>query len=190
MYFIPQNSKWYSWAVHTGPLYRYIFTIFMIGAFLVGWRYGMYAWADSVITGERVAVNQLQQQLMQLTQAERVTNELSTVLPKLRKRVKDYVASNTDEWQQKQFDHMITEVQKAGVQINSYNDEREKKKPWGFYRAGQVSLLGKFDQMSRFFLALKQSPYMIQCNRIHINRIDGDTFSASCGLKFMTATFA
>ncbi len=188
MYFIPQKNKWYSWAVHTRPLYRYGVTCGTVVLLLIGWRYGVYAWLDSAYLQQQAAIAQLQQQMMQLTQAQRVSNELTNTLPMLRKRLQEYIPPNKDEWQQQQFNYVMNEAQKAGIQITSYSDEKEKKKSWGFYRYIQLGLFGKLDQISRFLASLKQSPYMIQCSQIQSSRTEGDTFSASCGLKFMTAS--
>ncbi len=187
MYFIPQKNKWYSWAVHTRPLYRYFLTASMAAVLLIGWRYGLYAWLDSSILYEQAAIVQLQQKLTQIGYVQRGMDDLSQSLPVMRKKIQDQAPANIDEWHQKQFSFIIDEAQKAGVQITSYNDEKEKKKSCALCRYIQLDLIGKFEQISRFLTALKQSPHMISCKRISSSRTDGDMFTASCGLQFLAA---
>ncbi len=187
MYFIPQKNKWYSTVVHMSPLYRYGATCLMIVLLLFGWRYGLYAWLDSSIGCERMQIAQLQQQLMQLTQAERANAELNNIVPVLKKQLHAYHQADPEQWQQQQFTYVMNESQKAGLQVTSYTDEKEKKKPWGLYRSVQVGLRGSFERINTFLNALKQSPYMIQCNQIQGTKADGDQFAVSCGLKLMTA---
>ena len=128
MYFMPRTNRWYSWAVHTKAIYRYgiVFVFWMI--LIVGWRYGIYAWFDAAIASERAAISQLQKQAIQLTQAERLSRELQDTLPMLRKQMQNYCPSRVSAWQQQQFNCVMDEAQKAGVQISSYTDEKEKKK--------------------------------------------------------------
>jgi hypothetical protein len=157
----------------------------MLAILLMGWRYGLYAWFDVAINAERLAIAQLQKQSIQLAQIERLHKELEDTLPLLRKELQGYCPASESAWQQQQFDCVMLQAEKAGVQISSYTDAKEKKKPWGSYRCAQLSMMGTYEQIGQFLAALKQSFYMIQCNQFRANRTEGDQFTASCGLKFM-----
>ena len=71
MYFIPQKNKWYSWLVHTRPLYRY--TVVFLGMFFIlfAWRYGLYTWLDAAIAQEQGAISQLENQFVAQAQLDR-----------------------------------------------------------------------------------------------------------------------
>ncbi len=187
MYFMPKTNRWYSWAVHTKATYRYGMSFALLAILIVGWRYGIYAWFDAAINSERRAISQLQQQLIQLTWAERLSKELEDTLPMLRKQLQEFCPSSASAWQQQQFDCVMMQAQKAGVQISSYTDDKEKKKSWGSYRCAQLGTSGTYEQIGRFLTSLKQSPYMIQCNQLRGSRTEGDMFTVSCDLKFMMA---
>jgi len=187
MYFMPKTNRWYSWAVHTKAAYRYAISISVLLVLLVGWRYGIYAWFDAAITREHSSITQLQQQLTQLARAERLNKELQETLPALRNQLRDFCPTSESLWQQQQFDYVMMQAEKAEVQISSYTDEKEKKKPWGSYRGAQLSVTGTYEQIGTFLTLLKQSSYMIQCNQLRAHRTEGDQFTASCVLKFMMA---
>lgn len=187
MYFMPRTNRWYSWAVHTKAIYRYGMVFAFWAILIVGWRYGIYAWFDAEIASERAAISQLQKQAIQLTQAERAIRELQDTLPMLRKQMQNHSPSSVSVWQQQQFNCVMDEAHKAGIQITAYTDEKEKKKSWGLYRIVQLSMNGTFEQLCAFLEAIKKSPYMIQCNQFRASRTEGDAFSASCGLKLMVA---
>ncbi len=187
MYFMPKTNRWYSWAVHTKAVYRYAISFFFLVILIVGWRYGLYAWFDAAINAEHLSISQLQQQIIQLTRAERLNKELEDTLPMLRKRLQEFRPASESAWQQQQFDYLMLQVHKAGVQIGSYTDEKEKKKSWGLYRCAQLSMSGTYEQIEKFLTDLKQSSYMIQCNQFRFNRTEDDLFTASCSLKFMMA---
>ncbi|TET34473.1 hypothetical protein E3J61_02870 [Candidatus Dependentiae bacterium] len=188
MYFMPKTNRWYSWAVHTKAVYRYSMSCVFLVILMLGWRYGIYAWFDAAINSERASISQLQQQLIQLARAERLSKELAdNTLPMLRRQLQEFFPSSASAWQQQQFDCVMVQAQKAGVQIVSYTDEKEKKKPWGSYRGAQLSMSGTYEQIGHFLMSLKQSSYMIQCNQFRSNRTEGDQFAASCNLKFMMA---
>lgn len=188
MYFMPRTNRWYSWAVHTKAIYRYGISAFVCVLLIAGWRCGIYVWFNAAIDSERRMLAQLQQQLNQLTRAERLNNELSQMLPILRNQFEEYCPNSVEVWQQQQFNWVTDAAYKTGIYITSYTDEQEKKKCWGAYRSAQLTMTGTFEQLCGFLVVLKQSPYMIQCNQLRAVRTEGELFTIFCRLKFMMAS--
>lgn len=189
MYFIPQkNSRWYTWAAHAGYLRRYGVVLIVLATVFIAWRFTAYAWLSNGIASERAATAQLRQQVEQLAHAERLIKEMNEIIPVLSTKVREYSNANKDERMRQQFSDIMNTIQRSGVTLALYNEERESKKKWGVSQSVQLGINGKFEQILSFLTGLKRSPYLIHCATIQCTRAGGDVFSASCGLHCAVAT--
>jgi hypothetical protein len=189
MYFSSKKGKWYNRAVQMRPLYRYLATGGLFVIVLFGWRFGLYAYVEQVITTDRAAIVQMNQQLVQLAHAERVCTDLSCRLPQLQEKVACYgTKCCLPGFCQMQIDTVIDEAHKAGLKITSYEKDKEVARDYCKCSDVQFGFVGTVDNIVQFFSALRQSKAMIECNTFSCERMQEGTYTIFCKLAFVSVT--
>lgn len=187
MYFSSKKGKWYNWAVQVRPAYRYVGTIGLLCVLLSGWRLGLYAYLDQVITTDRAAITQMQQQLAQLAHAERVCDNLSCRLPQLKEKLACYNKKCcVPGFCQMQVNTVVDKAQKSGLQLTSYGKEQQTNRDWCTCDEVQFCFTGNMPQIIQFFSQLKKSNAMIECTGFSCERAENNSFNTSCKLAFIS----
>jgi hypothetical protein len=191
MYFSSKKGKWYNHAVQTRPLYRYLLTAFLLIIVLGCWWFGLYAYLEQSIANDRVALAQMNKQLIQLAQAERTCSNLSSRLPQLKEKISCYGnKSCLPGFCQMQIDTVIDEAHKAGLQISSYEKDQETIQDYCRCSDVQFGFVGTLDSVVRFFSALRQSKALIECNSFSCDRIQDGNYNIFCKLAFVSIASA
>jgi len=187
MYFTSKKGKWYSRAIHTKPLYRYCSTIIIVAILLIGWHYTIFSWIDNLIIQDQASLRALNTQLIQLSNAEKVCNELSCSLPAMQKQLASFGEKCcTPDYYQKQVDTVINESTNAGLSLTSYGGNKIIQRDWCKCNEAKFCFTGNLDNISRFFAALEKKGSMIRCTNFNCEKVDSGNYSSSCTLEFIS----
>lgn len=180
MYFIPEKGRFYRWAVHTRPLYRYALTIGVVALFAVAWFFLIDPWFVGLVQYEQAALNRAVQEKQEACTAERVIILRSKQIEKADAAIQNIAQGQSE---QDQIAFLFDIAQKKGLQINAFSKEKEKRKEWRAKRYVSFSANGSMDQFLNFFSSMAESPHMIQCTQLALQAVDQTIFSANLQLE-------
>lgn len=181
MYFVPHKGRLYRWAVNVKPIYRYSITFGCAGLLAGGWYFLASPWLESSIQYERAAITQLEQKRMEMIRSEHVIQDRVAQTDFFENKIREMEHPKSED----QFTFMFDAARNAGIEINSFTQEKEKRKEWRTASYKQLAATGTFDQCTRFLGAVKKSSHLIQCKQLSLNRTEGNKYALQCQLQFI-----
>lgn len=173
MYFIPEKGRFYRWAVHTRPLYRYGLTLGIVGGVLAAWFFLINPGFVGLVQYEQAALNRAVQEKQEACTAERVITLRSKQIEKADAAIQEIAHTQNG---QDQIAFLFDAAQKQGLQINAFSKEKEKRKEWRSKQYAALSANGSMQQFLDFFTTIAQSPHMIQCKQFALQSTEGSQF--------------
>ncbi len=184
MYFVPQKGKFYRWAVHTNPAYRYLFSCCAASLIFSGYYFLLQPRLAAAVEMKRVMFNRYEQQSVEAILADRAINQFTSKLGDLKKQ-NTIVLEKYREQEQTLFLFDIAE--KVGISIQSFAQAKEKQKDWRSKRYKLLQANGTFDQINRFLTQLSKDSHLIQCKQLALQRADQNKFTMQCQIEFIQA---
>ncbi|EKD48398.1 MAG: hypothetical protein ACD_64C00336G0002 [uncultured bacterium] len=180
MYFIPEKGRFYRWAAHTRPLYRYAVTLGIIAGIAATWFFLIDPWFVGLVQYEQAALNRAEQEKREACSAERATTLRTVQIDKTQAALQQlaYNQKNSDS-----IAVIFDTAQKTGLQINAFSKEKEKRKEWRAKQYVSLAGTGTMDQLLQFLSALADSSSMIQCKQLALQAAEQSLFSAQFQLE-------
>lgn len=185
MYFIPEKGRFYRWAVHTRPLYRYGITVGILGALLAMWFFLLNPWLIGMVQYEQAALNRAVQEKQEACMAERVISLRSKQIEKMDAAICDIGRAQNE---QDKITFIFDAAQKHGLQIDAFSKEKDKCKEWRSKQYVSFSLNGTMSQFLNFFTAIAQSPHMIECKQLALQATETDRLAGNFQLACVSVT--
>lgn len=185
MYF-SAKGRFYRWASQRSARYRYAALFILSSLIATGWLYGLYPWLESCIKLEQAALSQLEQQIMQLSQTEREIQQLESTFMQQRQALSKSSSCCIGPNCSDQCNFLFDQAKQARVQIKNYHTQQLQAKGWKESQIITIGFAGSFDQIENFLERLERSEKMVQCDALDLQHGDGNGYTASCRVKFIT----
>jgi len=186
MYFLPRNNKFYSWAAHIKPTYRYLLTGTVTIFLFLSWWFFIYIPFESVIHTYQKQITAMHTQYKNIKKAQKSCTGLEQSIKNLQSTVQSYCV-DCDNSQQDQLTQLLHHIEKSGLHLQEYNVVATQDKDWYLCDNAHCVFEGSLSQFMNFLQELQQSKQLIACENISLNRTSDDNlFNISCDMQFFT----
>ena len=184
MYFIPRDTKFYSFVVTLKPLHRYGLTLLIVTTLLCLWFIGLYSKVGATITQRRAICHQYRQQQNLHAQVQKECKQLKRSVARLHKDVQKYGSGQSvDEQFQDALSFIIQQADACNLSLSACCVQSEEQESWYTNYTLAFDCSGSCLHILQFFDTLFLSKKMIQCNQMHMSSLRGDMFNMTCALQ-------
>lgn len=177
------------WVAPLRSAYRYSLTVVVIGLVVGSWLYGIYYPFQLHRTEQEMQLSLIHKKYQQLELAKQEVRDLQIDVENLEREVNACKTIDTyNDYMQSQVTYVLEQIQKAGLNLQSYNSGKEITKDWCKARTAQFDLSGTMPQIIQFLNRIKTCQRLIECPNLSVVRKDENTFQANCEFHFVMIT--
>lgn len=187
MYFLPRTNKIFSWLAHRSITHLYIGSFLTLILISFCWFFFVYTTIDAKIEQAGVRLRQLQNQKIELTQAQTAHEKLEKRLALLEK---DFALLAKDSALQAHISAALPQIISAAqlCKLGLKNCALENQTDGQWYTQTQVAVAaqGTMDQIKQFFSHLHKSGHMVKITNLGLTHEAQGVYNMQLALGFIT----
>lgn len=171
MYFLPRNNKFFSFVVHLKSNYRYGLTVASCGMVVLIWMLAVHMPLQYSINHTDKEIKQLQSQFLLCDQANGSCLSLATTIESMKIEVKKQTEDEVQSAQNAML-FLVEQAHKNNLHVKNCAIEADADQKWYIEHAITVDMSGEFNQLMKFFDAIKNSTHLVAVKQFNLTRND------------------